>query len=230
MDTPSLAALPPEVLRGLLLYLPSSSRAALRRCGNHSLRRVVESFERDVLLGDGACTNGGGGDKDAFEAVRRELVHEVQDKMWLSRTRDEKGDVVPGQSHLRRVTAGEMLSKPDFMKWPSVRRHSYYSDAKIVDDRYWVLYSDYWYSFEVFDLDTGKAVDFHGAGPDKYYVNDENECLSMLVAAFDGRHGMLAVGLELSGRTNPHGAWSGPYLTVCGILEDRPRMVAIDLY
>mmetsp|Transcript_15053 Transcript_15053/g.32644 ORF Transcript_15053/g.32644 Transcript_15053/m.32644 type:complete len:936 (+) Transcript_15053:34-2841(+) len=261
-DIPQLVSLPPEVICRILLHLPLSSRSTLRRCGSIALRKFVASFDRNLLKSscrnlpphnpDASVSTSLGHtdehDNDGSDALRRELINIVEDARWLSRLRgaqevdqsslqmhDEKA-ATPGPCHLRRLTKGDFLADPD-NRWnpdngPYKRKHNFYSDAKLIDDHIWVLYSDYWYSFEAFDLDTGKAIDFHGngyGGPDKYYFNGEKELMCLLLTAYGGRHGMLAAGMFLSGSKNPHGAWSGPYLTVWDIATNDVLM-SIDLY
>jgi len=95
-----------------------------------------------------------------------------------------------------------------------VRSYRFYTASKIVDGYLWVLYYDNFDGFEVFDLDSGKKLAFYPSpGPDKYYVNTENDCCRlMLKDEFDGRFGLLCDTMFITG--SPHGPCSGPYLHV----------------
>ncbi|KAL7526620.1 hypothetical protein ACHAXR_006235 [Thalassiosira sp. AJA248-18] len=234
-----LAALPPEILTRILVHLPLSSRANLRRSGSE-LRRLVDSFERDLIVAPSSSTLGNGDNDDvdvAYHAARREMISFVEDERWLPKLRSDSqvgDDVVPGPCNLRRLTSGDHLAEPiNWHVWdpegPYKRQNRTYAKGKLIDDHIWVLYSDYWYNFEVFNLDTGKAIDFHGGscGPQKFYIEDE--CMSLLLETYSGRHGLLAAAMDLSSRTNPHGAWSGPYVTVWDIYTAETLM-SIDLY
>ncbi|KAL7554216.1 hypothetical protein ACHAWF_017631 [Thalassiosira exigua] len=196
-----LLALPSDVLRRIVASLPLSSRASLRRCGSADLRRSLNAFDDDIIR---SHRSGGSQNDDASEAARREMIDVVRNDRWLSRRRrdaapgDGETTAEPGPCHLRRRTVGDHLAEP--LKWgefDSKRQNRFYDDAKLIDDHIWVTHSSYWFRFEIFNLDTGKAVEDFCVerGPDENYANDRGERTSiMMLSTYDGRHGMLAAG------------------------------------
>lgn len=231
--------LPPEVDRHVLSWLSLASRGRLRQCSTSTFR-MVESFDLELLRSSS-------GEQRSSET--NELVAEIELKRWMpvesssvSTSAAENNDdstaennndaeVLPGPSNLRRLTRGAFLDEPslsasydyyDYSSSPD-RQYRFYDSAKLVDGHLLVLYSDYWYGFEGFDLNTGARVSVEGMnGPTKDYVNTVDERISLGLSHCEGRHGLLAVGMETwcSPSSNPHGPWSGPYLSVWKIGEE----------
>eukprot|EP00581_Thalassiosira_minuscula_P019867 CAMPEP_0183734486 /NCGR_PEP_ID=MMETSP0737-20130205/43931_1 /TAXON_ID=385413 /ORGANISM="Thalassiosira miniscula, Strain CCMP1093" /LENGTH=951 /DNA_ID=CAMNT_0025967981 /DNA_START=23 /DNA_END=2878 /DNA_ORIENTATION=- len=230
-----LADLPPEVICRILLYLSLSSRSKLGRCGSVALRQFVNSFDQNLMiqpLGRDKCVPLD--DYEGYDALRRELIHKVANERWLPRPHDRQeidlnSPLRHGPCHLRRLTKGDFLFENNTPSESYSREIQFYSHAQLIDNHIWVLYSFILYSFEMFDLDTGKAIDFSGCGigPKKYYVSDSISDIALIMSAYGGRYGMLAVGMYAN--DDPHGAWSGPYLIVCDISTNEVIM-SIDLY
>lgn len=236
-----LASLPPDVLRRILCTLLLSQRVKLRKSGYAALAEAVAEFDSELLRSvfevessrEAPSTTG---DDAIFDALRREMVDTVSKKRWLDSTSGitNNSDCTHPKDrpcHLRRLTKGDFNAPVDDLNKSTRkyrRENGAYSKAKLIDGHIWVLYSSYWHSFEVYDLDTGRAVDFNPAhAPDRYYVNDEEERMMMCLDAYDGRHGMLAG--AMSGGGAAHGDWSGPYVSVWEI-ETEESLLAIDLY
>ena len=236
-----LASLPPDVLRRILCTLPLSQRAKLRDSGYAALAEAVAEFDSELLRSvfevessrEATATTG---DDAIFDALRREAVDTISKKRWLDATSGptNNSDCTHPQDrpcHLRRLTKGDFNAPVNDLKRSTrkyQRENGAYSKAKLIDGHFWVLYSSYWHSFEVYDLDTGRAVNFSPAhAPDRYYVNDQEERMMMCLGAYDGRHGMLAG--AMSGGGAAHGHWSGPYVSVWE-LETEESLLAIDLY
>ncbi|EJK62469.1 hypothetical protein THAOC_16920, partial [Thalassiosira oceanica] len=100
----------------------------------------------------------------------------------------------------------------------------FYDSAKLIDDNLWVLYSDYFDKFEIINIDTGRGVKhfYPENGPGDYESHYESR-ISLLLTCYGGRHGMLAAGMDSSKRRNPHGAWSGPYMSLWNISPSNPE-------
>ena len=222
-----LTNLPADLQSRIFSFLSLQARGRLRQCCTATFRSL-ESFERELLLQQlpSSDTN-----EPNSSSLRDELVASTELKRWLTTRTTQaappSNNVLlhhSGPPNLRRVTEGDFDDPPQFgSDWAdyhasSKREFRFYDDApKLIDDHILVLYSSYWYSFEAFDLNTGKAVEIDDMnGPDKYYVNTEDERISLELMHYDGRHKLLAAGMETCCRpsSNPHGPWSGPYLTV----------------
>ncbi|EJK47150.1 hypothetical protein THAOC_34156 [Thalassiosira oceanica] len=139
------------------------------------------------------------------------------------------GGLVPGPSNLRRLTAGDHLLERappwecgDDGQYDRVI--GFYDSAKLIDDNLWVLYSDYFDKFEIINIDTGRGVKhfYPENGPGDYESHYESR-ISLLLTCYGGRHGMLAAGMDSSKRRNPHGAWSGPYMSLWNISPSNPE-------
>ena len=216
-----------EILDRVLLCLGTEARSRLRRC-SRSMRRSVTAFDRRLV----ESPEGAGEECDAMRAAREELVHLVNKKRWMPGRTDGEGGLVPGPSNLRRLTAGDHLlersapwDRGDYDYTRYNRLIGFYDSAELIDDNLWVLYSDYFDKFEIINIDTGRGVKHFCPenGPDRYYVNDCEGTIALLLTCYGGRHGMLAAGMDTSGRHNPHGAWSGPYMTMWDIAPSNPE-------
>lgn len=244
----SLATLPPEVLRRVLCTLPLSERAKLRQTGYKSLAKSVSDFDTQLMRSvfDSESSrivppdHEDSEDKAVYDALRRDVVATVEHRRWLdtpsssSTQTQETGQASHKKCHLRRLTKGDFLGPvQDGNNWNYdgfTRTNGYYDDAKLIDGHIWVLYSDYWFCFDVIDIDSGKGKRYFypcSNGPQNDYVNDEEGRMSLRLDTFDGRHGMLAAGM--SGVGAAHGPWSGPYVSVWDI-STQNTLMAIDLY
>jgi hypothetical protein len=184
-----------------LCYSNLASRARLRQTCR-SLDHIAKRFDAN-LLNDNVIDDDLGG-------VRTDLARRTEISRWMSTS-------ATGTIGHDRVERGD-VSEPADMEHFNGRTYSFYDEGKLVDDHLLVLYSNYWSDFEVFDLNTGSMLTFDGlTGPNKYYVNTAEKHIALCLEDFDGRFGLLAAGMELSCRRseNPHGARSGPYLSVC---------------
>ncbi|EJK61904.1 hypothetical protein THAOC_17519, partial [Thalassiosira oceanica] len=159
---------------------------------------------------------------------RRELVRLVDERRWMPRRAGAGGGPVPGPSNLRRLTAGDHLLERA-PPWECGDQYDrvigFYESAKLIDDNLWVLYSDYYYKFEIINIDTGKGVKhfYPTNGPGDYERHCYESRISLLLTCYGGRHGMLAAGMDSSSRHNPHGAWSGPYMSLWNISPSNPE-------
>ena len=141
-----------ELLDRVLLCLGTESRSKLRCCSK-ALRKAATAFDRKLA----ELPEGVGGEE--YHAARRELIHLVNENRWMPRRADGEGGLVPGPSNLRRLTAGDHLlarapewGGNDYDHSQYERVIGFYDSAKLVDDNLWVLYSDYYYKFEIVNI------------------------------------------------------------------------------
>ena len=247
-DCRQISDLPTGILQNILGYLPLTSRANLSCSGNKLLYNLVQSFHHNLIT-----THSLSSSQDAvFNAQREELINIIEKRKWLAKDIDDSNNYI---SNLHRLTKGDHLAIPyqvilnthgwdsDEYKSDKYRRgYKFYSDGKLIDDHLWVLYSDYWYSFEIFNLDTrsGKKDGerfYPENGPDKDYFTDDRKRISLELLTYNGGFGLLAAGMQLGTMNNPHGMWSGPYVSVWDLsyqpTEKRwetPALMSIDLY
>lgn len=240
--------LPTGILQNILGYLPLTSRAHLSCSGNKLLYNLVQSFHHNLITTHSPSQDA------VFNAQRDELINVIEKCKWLPKDNDDNNNNYI--SHLHRLTKGDHLAIPDQVilnthGWDSdeynsdkkyKRKFKFYSDGKLIDDHLWVLYSDYRYSFEIFNLDTrsGKKDGerfYPENGPDKDYFTDDRKRISLQLLTYNGGFGLLAAGMQLGTMNNPHGMWSGPYVSVWDLsyqpTEKRwktPALMSIDLY
>jgi hypothetical protein len=243
--------LPTGILQNILGYLPLTSRAHLSCSGNKLLYDLVQSFNYNLIT----TYHSPSSSQDAvFNAQREELINIIEKRKWLRKDNNDNNNNY--KSHLHRLIKGDHLAIPDQVifnthGWDSdeynsgdkyKRKFKFYSDGKLIDDHLWVLYSDYWYSFEIFNLDTRRGQR-NGErftpenGPNQDYFNDDRKRISLELLTYNGGFGLLAAAMQLGTMNNPHGAWSGPYVSVWDLsyqpTEKRwetPALMSIDLY
>jgi hypothetical protein len=178
--------LPPALV---LNFLDVKSRSRLQLTCK-LMHGIVSAFDKDIAAGVFTKSR-------KFEGSRGQLRQDLEECTarygWLA-ANDER-------SYLQRIRNAH-FGKGD------------YDQALIADGNLWVLWYDYWQSFQMFDLDTGKALSFCPEnGPDSEYVNTERQRIRlMLNDEFDARFGLLCATMLTSG--TPHGPCSGPYLHV----------------
>jgi hypothetical protein len=246
-DCSQIFDLPTGILQNILGYLPLTSRAHLSCSGNKLLYDLVQSFNYNLITTHSPSSSS----QDAvFNAKRGELINIIEKCKWLPNDNDDNN-----KSHLHRLTKGDHLAIPDQVifnthGWDSdeynsdtkyKRKFKFYSDGKLIDDHLWVLYSDYWYSFEIFNLDTRRGQKDGERftpenGPNQDYFTDDRKRISLELLTYNGGFGLLAAGMQLGTRNNPHGAWSGPYVSVWDLSQptekrwETPSLMSIDLY
>jgi hypothetical protein len=191
--------LPPTLI---LDFLDMKSRSRLQLTCK-LIQNIVAAFDKDLAVGvftkSPKCGN-------PRAQLRQDLEECTARHGWLAEN-DE-------HSYLQRIRDAH-FHKYEELGGRGVRANRFYETALIADGNLWVLWYDYCQSFEMFDLDTGKAFTFYpDNGPDSYYVNTEEVRIRlMLDDDFDARFGLLCATMFLTSGA-PHGPGSGPYLHV----------------
>jgi hypothetical protein len=145
--------LPPTLF---LDFLDMKSRSRLQLTCKF-IHNIVPAFDKD--LADGVFTKSPKCENQRAQ-LRQDLEECTARHGWLA-ANDE-------HSYLQRIRDADFDRR--------ARSNRFYQTGLIADGNLWVLWNDYWQSFEMFDLDTGKDLEFNlENGPNSYYVNTEKE-------------------------------------------------------